>query len=87
MNVLSHNLAKLIKQKRKELKITQPELSARLGYTSKTGQTVSNVERGTCQLPIKHINQLSLILRVSREAIILEMVADYKQALILEISK
>lgn len=87
MNVLSNNLAKLIKRRRKELGMTQPQLSAKLGYTSKNGQTVSNIERGMCQLPIKHINQLSLILRISREAIIIEMIADYVQALMLEISK
>ena len=87
MNVLSYNLAKLIKRRRKELGMTQPQLSAKLGYTSKNGQTVSNVERGMCQLPIKYINQLSLVLMISREMIIIEMIADYKQALIVEIAK
>jgi transcriptional regulator with XRE-family HTH domain len=87
MNVLSNNLAKLIKRRRIDLRISQTELSNKLGYGSRFGQTISNVERGTCQLPAKYLNKLSICLMISREAIIAEMVKDYQDALIKELNK
>lgn len=87
MNILSKNLARLIKTRRNELKISQLSLSKKLGYESKSGQTISNAERGKCQLPIKYLNNLSIVLMISRENIINEMVEDYREALRKELSK
>lgn len=87
MNVLSNNLAKLIKRRRIDLRISQTELSKRLAYGSRCGQRISNVERGACQLPAKYLNKLSICLMISRETIITEMVKDYQDALIKELNK
>lgn len=87
MNVLSNNLAKLIKKRRLEIGLTQPKLNLLLGYKSGNGQTISNIERGKCQLPIKLLDKLSLVLMISREAIIEAAVEDYKESLRKELSK
>lgn len=87
MKVLSNNLAKLIKRRRLDLGLSQTELSIKLGYEAKCGQTISNVERGTCQLPAKYLNSLSICLMISRETIIAEMVKDYQESLIKELNK
>lgn len=87
MILFSNNLAKLIRSRRKELKLTQADVHYRLGWKVVNTQYLSNIELGKCQMPIKHINKLSSVLYLSRELIIENMISDYKEALIKELGK
>ncbi len=49
----SNEVAKLMREKRRELKMSQRELSSRVGFSTKEGQFISNVERQKCQFPIR----------------------------------
>jgi len=81
----ANEVSKLIKQRRKDLNLSQTELSGMIGFSTKQGQFVSNIERGRCQFPIKFINKLANALEVSNETIIELMANDYKNAIIKEV--
>jgi transcriptional regulator with XRE-family HTH domain len=74
----SHFVSTLVIQKRKKLQMSQTALSARLGWSNKNAQYVSNVERGLCQFPTKSIKMLSIALQTPVEEIINAFVEDYK---------
>jgi transcriptional regulator with XRE-family HTH domain len=82
----SNEVAKLMRERRRELKLSQRELSAAVGFSTKEGQFISNVERGKCQFPVKFINKLATALDVSNETVIELMTNDYKNAIIKEVS-
>jgi transcriptional regulator with XRE-family HTH domain len=83
MRVESIHTASLIRKKRRELDITQQELSRLIGWgEDKNGQFLSNLERGRAQLPPKHINITSKILEIDKMLLIEQMANDYKQSLI-----
>lgn len=71
-------LSSFIRSRRIELKLSQLELSKRIGWHTKTSQYISNVELGKCPFPPKSINELSIALMTSREEIIANMVRDYE---------
>ena len=81
----SNEVAKLMKEKRRELKMSQRELSSRVGFSTKEGQFISNVERQKCQFPIRYISKLANALEVSEQTIIELMAQDYKNAIIKEV--
>ena len=81
----ANEVSKLIKQRRKDLNLSQTELSGMIGFSTKQGQFVSNIERGRCQFPIKFINKLANALEVSNETVIELMAQDYKNAIIKEV--
>ena len=58
------NIAKLIRTKRinHEKAYSQSELSHLLGY--KNGQFISNVERGLCNIPLKMLGPVSVVLNI-----------------------
>lgn len=87
MNITSNNLAKLIKTRRKELKLSQSEVHAKLGWQTKNTQYLSNIELGKCQMPPKHIKKLSEAIGIKPEMIIFEMTQDYRDALNKEVLK
>jgi transcriptional regulator with XRE-family HTH domain len=76
----SNEVAKLMRERRRELKLSQRELSAAVGFSTKEGQFISNVERGKCQFPVKFINKLANALDVSNETVIELMTNDYRDA-------
>ena len=73
----SHFVSELMLNKMKELGLTQRALSEKMGWRSNDGQSVSNMIRGKCQLPVKSIKKLSLAINVPVQDIINEMVRDY----------
>lgn len=70
------SIAKLVKDKRKQLKISQYSVSFELGFQAR-GQFISNLERGLCSIPKKDIAKLSEILQIERDEIINAMIEDY----------
>ncbi len=70
------NIAKLIRIKRQNHPkgYSQSELSNLLGY--KNGQFISNVERALCNIPLKMLPKVSVVLDITaeelREAILLD---------------
>jgi transcriptional regulator with XRE-family HTH domain len=78
-------MSKFIKERRKDLRLSQGDLSNLIFSNRKSGQFVSNIERGLCQFPAKMIKRLSDVLMVSEESIIDLMVMDYKRNLINEV--
>lgn len=78
-------MSKFIKNRRKDLKLSQCDLSNLIFSNRKSGQFVSNIERGLCQFPAKMVKRLSNALMVSEETIIELMVMDYKRNLINEV--
>lgn len=77
----ANEMAQFIKSKRKELSLSQTELSTKIGFSKNHGQFVSNVERGRCQFPVNAIKTLSKVLEVSEETIIEIMCRDYKNCI------
>jgi transcriptional regulator with XRE-family HTH domain len=76
----SNEVAKLMIERRKQLRLSQTKLSTKLGFSEKNGQYVSNIERGRCQFPTRFINKLANVLEVSEETIIELMTNDYREA-------
>lgn len=73
------NIAKLVKQSRQKVKLTQTELSYKLGF--KNGQFVSNIERGICSIPSKAILKVAVELNIQPQEIIDAMVQDFNEYL------
>jgi transcriptional regulator with XRE-family HTH domain len=68
---------------RKSRDISQTQLSKMLGY--KSGQFVSNVERGLCAIPYKKLPLVSNKLKVSLEILVNAYMKDFRQGLIREV--
>jgi ribosome-binding protein aMBF1 (putative translation factor) len=71
-----NSLAALINKARREKGITQVKLSKIINY--KNGQFISNVERGLCSLPAKHVNVTAEVLGLTPTQIVEGMVDDYR---------
>ena len=78
------NVSLLIKEARLNKEISQQVLSEKLGY--KSGQFLSNVERGLCSIPSKKVPLLSSILGIDQKLIINAMAEDYKRNVSLEVT-
>ena len=78
----ANEMARFLRVKRQELKLSQVKLASTLGWDSKQAQFLSNIERGICQFPVRYIKKLSETLQVSEETIIDLMAQDYKLGLI-----
>lgn len=84
MKIRAIELASFIKMKRKQLNLSQEKLTEKMGWPKKTSMFLSNIERGICQFPAKHINALSSALEVEKELIIMMMAKDYESQLLKE---
>lgn len=75
------NIAQLIKEKRRRLtpKVSQQGLSYRLGY--KNGQFISNIERGLCSVPLRSLNSICEVLKVSKEELKQTLLDDYAKTI------
>jgi transcriptional regulator with XRE-family HTH domain len=58
---------------------SQKELAKKLGYRS--GQHISNIERGLCKIPTKRLVKLCSALDIKPNTIIPIMVSDFKKEL------
>lgn len=86
MIIHSNEVANLMRNRRRELKMSQRKLSTMIGFSNKEGQFISNVERQKCQFPVRYITKLANALEVSEQTIIELMTQDYKNAIIKEVS-
>jgi transcriptional regulator with XRE-family HTH domain len=70
------NIAKLIRENRTRVNMSQSELSEKLGY--KKGQYISNCERGICSIPLKMLGKTADLLFMPRSAIKEAVLKDYE---------
>lgn len=87
MQLKAKHTAILIRNRRKDLKMSQAKLSGFLGWSHKNAQYLSNIERGLSGFPVEYVNKLSCALNVSREIIIEMMTRDYKEQVLEQVSK
>lgn len=73
------NMAGLIYDYRGASKLTQLELSQRLGYS--TAQFISNIERGKCTFPTSKFKKLSKILKIDAQLLVDAYMCDIKEQL------
>ena len=74
----SVQVANLIKEKRSEMSMSQEALAEALGFSLNGGpQTISNIERGNAQFPLKHANKLCETLKMDTATLRALFVADY----------
>lgn len=73
------NLGKLIYDLRIKNNLSQGQLAKLLGY--KTGQYISNIERGTCGLPPHKIKLAAAILKVDSKVIRCAIIQDFNEYL------
>jgi transcriptional regulator with XRE-family HTH domain len=73
----------LLRQKREAANLSQTDICGKIGW--KNGQYISNIERGLCQVPVKHINQLAVELGIGATEIVDAMILDYKEKIVSEI--
>ena len=59
--------------------LSQAELSLRLGY--KNGQFISNVERGMCNVPLKMLKKISIVLNINTEELKAALLKDHEETL------
>lgn len=64
---MSSKLANFLKVKREESGLSQKQLADQLGL--KSGQFISNVERGTCSMPLDKCGQLCEILKIPKASL------------------
>lgn len=86
MRMRAVRVAELIKLKRKELDLTQQELTTKLGWSNKNSMFLSNIERNKCTLPAKHINKMCEAINVDKNYLIGLMLEDYRSELMKESS-
>jgi transcriptional regulator with XRE-family HTH domain len=75
------NIAKLIRTKRQNHPkgYSQSELSNMLGY--KNGQFISNVERALCNIPLKMLSKVSVVLDITRDELKQAILLDHEQTI------
>ena len=59
---------RMMQDYRKKAGLTQADLAYALGFTS--AQFISNLERGICKLPIRHIPKAAKLLKVPEKTLI-----------------
>ena len=78
-------LGKLIKDRRKELRLSQASIAKQLGFGN--GQLIYNVENGRCGIPVKSMARLSIILQLPLETLKQAAIQDFTENLTQEINK
>lgn len=73
------NTAKLIRDKREKVKMSQSDLSKKLKKTS--SQFISNFERGFSPLPIKKLKEIARVLKIDKMILKKQLMSDFKNHL------
>lgn len=73
------NIGEFVKKHRIKQGYSQEALSKALGYAN--GQFISNVERGLCSIPLKHVVPLRQVLGVEAHQITKALLKDYEQTI------
>ena len=81
----SKHISTLIRKRRLDLKLTQEQLSKRLGY--KNLQYISNIERELCSFPPKRLLDLSSALCVTPKDIKDALIMDFIESIDGELNK
>lgn len=84
MKMTFNSIAMVITKAREASGLSQSELAAKIGY--KNGQFISNVERGLCSIPKKHIDEVAKALAIEPDSIKSAMVFDLARSLGLKIT-
>lgn len=71
------HMSYLIRTRREALNISQGKLANLLGL--KTGQIISNIERGECSFPKKRLKRLAKVLLLDRREILDSIVRDERE--------
>ena len=87
MRTYSKVTGSLLRKRRKELMMSQEQVMKSLGWKGKNAQQLSNCELGKNPIPVKHINNIALVLKLNRSLILDSMVEDFKRCLELEVNK
>ncbi len=76
-----NNIAKLVKSRRLNhpKRYSQSELSSLLGY--KNGQFISNVERALCNVPLKMLTKIAVILEISHSELKAAILKDHEETI------
>lgn len=61
-------IGQFLKQHRVKAGLTQSDVAQRLGYTSP--QFISNIERGLCSAPVKHLKDFAKMYHLDNEELI-----------------
>jgi transcriptional regulator with XRE-family HTH domain len=77
------NIAALSRTYRNRTPYSQGDVARQMGY--RNDQFMSNVERGLCNLPPKHIPKFCRILNVPTSVVVDAMVADFRATLEAEV--
>jgi transcriptional regulator with XRE-family HTH domain len=70
---------KLLKDKRRELGVTQKEFADSLGYSS--AQFISNISRGLSGIPEKDLRKFSKVLKVDQLKLLNAVLSDHESRL------
>jgi transcriptional regulator with XRE-family HTH domain len=87
MRTYSKKTGSLIRKRRIELGMRQEALTKALGWKHVSTQQLSNIELGKNPVPSKHINKLSLVLKLNRSVMLDTIIEDFKDCLELEVNK
>lgn len=74
-------LGQYLKDVREQSKLTQADVSSKLGYTSP--QFISNIERGISVIPLKTLARMVNLYRVNPEVVV-RMILDSQRKLLKE---
>jgi transcriptional regulator with XRE-family HTH domain len=88
MRIKANHFAKIIKEKRQTLKLSQVDAEQSiLQFKKCKGQYWSNIERGLCTISPKHLSRASVVLKVPIDELVDAYVSDYRESVLFEISK
>jgi transcriptional regulator with XRE-family HTH domain len=68
-----------LKQHRVKAGLTQSDVAQKLGYTSP--QFISNIERGLCSAPVKHLKDFAKMYNVNTEELIQLLLTEHESVL------
>lgn len=87
MRTFGKKTGALIRKRRIELMMTQEVLTKTLGWKGRNCQQLSNCELGKNPLPVKHVNTISIALRLNRSLLLGAMIEDFRDCLEVEVNK
>ena len=87
MRIKANHFAKIIREKRQLLKLSQVAAEQKIFLTEmKKGQYWSNIERGMCTMPLKHLSNAALVLEIPINELIEAYILDYREAVLSEVN-
>lgn len=72
-------IGQFLKQHRVKVGLTQSDVAQKLGYTSP--QFISNIERGLCSAPVKHLKDFAKMYNLDTEELIRLLLAEHESQL------